>query len=152
MSESKYFPIAMTKLHKFNSEAEDVFLLAAERIHWRGDPARGLSWRPELGIGDYYACHAIARATYALGWGRRKARRLCGLLWRIYAPGIIPSEGGSIWSWRVYAGEDVEARILALLLLREMIRYDRRHRINVRRRRAAVGASSATTQRRSLSR
>jgi hypothetical protein len=98
----------VTKLTKAQLRA--VYLEAAERIH-AGE--------------NYYACSAASHAAGVYQDGPEQPQTR--LIWETFAPHDTERDG-AIWANPFDTKEDQEARILGLLLLREMLRPERRPR------------------------
>jgi hypothetical protein len=89
---------------------------------------------------ESYCCIAIHNAAFRLGL-YDVVYDAVGRLWTTYAPGKEPSDREPIWSevsgsfiGGVYENDpDREARVLALLLLREMLAPVKRHPKKVKR-------------------
>ncbi len=98
----------VTELTKAQLRA--VYLEAAERIH--------------AGVNR----HACTAASHAAGTFIDSSRQpQTRLIWDTYAPTAL-SRYGRIWADPSITKEDQEARILGLLLLREMLKPERRPR------------------------
>lgn len=117
----------------------DVLLLAAERLHWQMENLRvGTGISPDfhhIGRGNCYACCALTCAARALTGDPSCGSEKDALFATFSARDADGNYPAYIWD---RSGDEYEPRILGLLLLREMLKPERKRRPKTVKRKRAL--------------